>query len=141
MSTSKSVGRSAATFKVGRLTATNKKDRSRLCAFTFADGRQCRTPRRSSHQHLCYYHAMKEAEALIAKQAREDLASLFCGKVLCPPDFAAALGRVLSAVARGYIQPKTAVSLAHHVQTLNQSIDLRQDEDTHAPVERLQPER
>jgi hypothetical protein len=50
------------------------KDRSRLCAFTFADGRQCRTPRRSGHQHLCYYHAKKEAEALIAKQAGEDLA-------------------------------------------------------------------
>ncbi len=65
------------------------KDRSRLCAFTFADGRQCRTPRRSGHQHLCYYHAKKEAEALIAKQAGEDLASLFCGKVLCAPDFAA----------------------------------------------------
>ena len=76
-------GRSTATFKVGRLTATNKKDRSRLCAFTFADGRQCRTPRRSGHQHLCYYHAKKEAEALIAKQAGEDLASLFFGKYLC----------------------------------------------------------
>src|SRR5713101_3935694 len=100
--------RSAATFKVGRLTATNKKDRSRLCAFTFADGRQCRTPRRSGHQHLCCYHAKKEADALIAKQAAEDLASLFCGKVLCAPVFAAALGRVLSAVARGYIKPKTA---------------------------------
>jgi hypothetical protein len=48
------------------------KDRSRLCVFTFADGRQCRTPRRSGHQHLCYYHAKKEAEALIAKQAGED---------------------------------------------------------------------
>jgi hypothetical protein len=56
------------------------KDRSRLCVFTFADGRQCRTPRRSGHPHLCYYHAKKEAEALIAKQAREDLVSLFCGK-------------------------------------------------------------
>src|SRR5260370_42258966 len=126
-------GRSAATFKVGRLTATNKKDRSRLCAFTFADGRQCRTPRRSSHQHLCYYHAKKEAEALIAKQAREDLASLFCGKVLCPPDFAAALGRVLSAVARGYIQPKTAVSLALLGHTLNQSIKIAQDEYANPP--------
>jgi len=85
--------RSAATFKVGRLTATNKTDRSRLCVFTFADGRQCRSPRRSGHHHLCYYHAKKEAEALIAKQAGEDLAFLFCGKVVCalilPPPSAA----------------------------------------------------
>jgi len=109
------------------------KDRSRLCAFTFADGRQCRTPRRSGHQHLCYYHAKKEAEALIAKQAGEDLASLFCGKHLCASDFAAALGRVLSAVARGYIKPKTAVSLALLGLTLNQSIKIAQDEYANAP--------
>ena len=102
MSTSNFVGRLTATNEKVRLTAaqendrsaaTFKKDRSRLCAFTFADGRQCRTPRRSGHQLLCYYHAKNEAEALIAKQAGEDLASLFCGKVLCalisPPPSAA----------------------------------------------------
>jgi hypothetical protein len=109
------------------------KDRSRLCVFTFADGRQCRTPRRSGHQHLCYYHAKKEAEALIAKQTREDLASLFCGKVLSAPEFAAALGRILSAVARGYIKPKTAVSLALLGHTLNQSTKIAQDEYANAP--------
>src|SRR5260370_14115525 len=104
-------GRSTATFKVGRLTATNKKDRSRLCAFTFADGRQCRTPRRSGHQHLCYYHAQKEAEALIAKQAGEDLASLFCGKVLSAPDFTATPVPVLPPVAPANINPKTTPPL------------------------------
>ncbi len=119
MSTSNSVGRSPATFR---------KDRSRLCAFTFADGRQCRTPRRSGRRHLCCYHAKKEAEALIAKQAGEDLASLSCGKYPCASDFTAALGRVLSAVARGYIKPKTAVSLALLGHTLNQSIKIAQDE-------------
>src|SRR5260370_33419372 len=118
---------------VGRSAATFKKDGSRLLAFTFADGRQCRTPRRSAHQNLCYYHAKKEAEALIAKQAREDLASLFCGKILCAPDFAAALGRVLSAVAGGYIKPKTAVTLALLGHTLNQSIKIAQDEYANAP--------
>src|SRR6266568_5637337 len=132
MSTSNSVGRSA---------ATSKKDRSRLCAFAFADGRQCRTPRRSGHQHLCYYHAKKEAEALIAKQAGEDLASLFCGKVLSAPDFAAALGRVLSVVAGGYIKPKTAVSLALLGHTLNQSIALAQHEYANAPGGNARPER
>ncbi len=146
MSTSNSVGRLTATSEKVRLTATQendrsaatfKKDRSRLCAFTFADGRQCRTPRRSGHQHLCYYHAKKEAEALIAKQAGKDLASLFCGKVLCAPDFAAALGRVLSAVARGHI----TVSLALLVLTLNQSIKIAQDEYANAPGGNARPER
>lgn len=99
------------------------KDRSRLCAFTFADGRQCRSLRWSGHHRLCYDHAKKEAEAGISKQAREDLVSLFCGKVLSAPDLAAALVRVLSAVAFGHIKPKTAVTLAHLGHTLNQSIN------------------
>ncbi len=56
MSTKRSVGRftaaqekvrPAATQKDDRSAVTHKKDRSALCAFTFADGRQCRTPRRS----------------------------------------------------------------------------------------------
>jgi hypothetical protein len=132
MSTSNGVGRSAATLK---------KDRSRLCAFTFADGRQCRSLRLSGHQHLCYDHAKKEAEALIAKHAGEDLASLFCGKVLCASDFAAALGRVLSAVARGYIKPKTAVSLALLGLSLNQSIKIAQDEFANAPGGNVRRER
>jgi hypothetical protein len=109
------------------------KDRSRLCAFTFADGRQCRSLRLSGHQHLCYEHAEKEAEAGIAKQAREDLVSLFCGKHLSAPDFTAALGSVLSAVAGGHLKPKTAVTLALLAHTLDQSIELAQDERANAP--------
>lgn len=109
------------------------KDRSGLCAFTFADGRQCRSLRCSGHPHLCYDHAKKEAAALIAKQAGEDLASLFRGHPLSPSDSAAALARVLSAVIGGYIKPKTALSLALLGHTLNQSIELAQDEYAYAP--------
>ena len=29
------------------MSTIRSKDRTRLCSFTFADGRQCRTPRRS----------------------------------------------------------------------------------------------
>jgi len=115
------------------MSSLSSKDRVSLCSFTFSDGRQCRSPRRSGHPHLCYDHAKKEAEALIAEQAGEDLASLFCGNHLCSSDSAAALGRVLSAVARGYIKPKTAVSLAFLGQTLNQSIKIAQDEYANAP--------
>jgi len=112
-----------------------------MCAFTFADGRQCRALRGSGHQHLCYDHAKKEAEAGIAKQAGEDLVSLFCGKHLTAPDLTAALGRVLSAVASGYIKPKTAVSLALLGQTLNQSIKIAQHEYANAPGGNARPER
>jgi hypothetical protein len=47
MSTNRSVGRFTTTQENDRSAITSKKDRSGLCAFTFADGRQCRTPRRS----------------------------------------------------------------------------------------------
>ncbi len=48
MSTNRSVGRFTATQGKVRSAVKPKKDRSaNLCAFTFADGRQCRTPRRS----------------------------------------------------------------------------------------------
>jgi hypothetical protein len=50
MSTNRSVGRSA---------VIHKKDRSRLCAFTFVDVRQCRTPRRS-----LFFHTQGEPYSL-----------------------------------------------------------------------------
>ena len=113
---------------VGRLTATHKKDRSRLCAFTFADGRQCRTPRRAGHPHLCYFHAQKEAQSRAARQAGEDISSFFCEDFMSACDLSSALGRAFSAVARGELKPKAATALAYLGQTLNQSIKLAQDE-------------
>ena len=128
MSTNRSVGRfaatqendgSAATNKVDRRATTPKKDRSRLCAFTFADGRQCRTPRRSGHPHFFYFHAQKEGKARAAKQAGEAISSFFFSDYLSACDLSAALGRVFSAVAEGHIKPKAATALAYLGQTLN----------------------
>ena len=137
MSTNRSVGRFAAaqendsfaaTNRVDRPAVTPKKDRSRLCAFTFADGRQCRTPRRSGHPHLCYFHAQKEAQAKAAKQAGEAISSFFFSDYLSACDLSAALGRVFSAVAEGHLKPKVATALAYLGQTLNQSVQLAQHE-------------
>ena len=113
---------------VGRFTATNKKDRSGLCAFSFADGRQCRTPRRSGHPHLCYFHAQKEAESLAAKQAGEDISSFFSKHYVSGCNLSAALARVFRAVARGEIKPKTAATLAYVGQTLIQAIPIAEHE-------------
>jgi len=99
-----------------------------LCAFTFADGRQCRTPRRSGHSHLCAFHAQKEAQSQAAKQAGEDISSFFFGNYLSACDLSAALGRVFSAVAQGHLKPKAATALAYLGQTLNQSVKLAGDE-------------
>jgi len=93
-------------------------------AVPFADGRQCRTPCRSSHPHLCYYHAQKEAQSQAAKQAGEDISSFFFGNYLSACDLSAALGRVFSAVAQGHLKPKAATALAYLGQTLNQSVKI-----------------
>jgi hypothetical protein len=119
MSTNRSVGRSA---------VTHKKDRSGLCAFTFVDGRQCRTPRRAGHPPLCAFHAQKEAQALAAKQAGEDISSHISGFYVSACDLSTALARLISAVAQGEIKPKTATTLAYLSQTLLQSIPLAQHE-------------
>jgi hypothetical protein len=61
MSTNRSVGRSTSTQEKVRSASKFKKERSpNLCAFAFADGRQCRTPRCSGHLHYCYFHAQKK---------------------------------------------------------------------------------
>ncbi len=117
-----------ATRKAGSSVAANKKDRSGLCAFTFADGRQCRAPRHSRNPHYCYFHAQKEAESLAKKQYGEAISTFFYGNYLTACDFASAMGRVFSAVANGHIKPRTATSLAYLGQTLNQSIKIAQDE-------------
>src|SRR5216684_6188856 len=119
MSTNRSVDRSA---------ITHKNDRSGLCAFTFADGRRCRTPRRSGNPHLCAFHARKEALARAAEQAGEDVSYYLSGTYLSACDLTFALGRIFSAAVYGEIKPKTATALAYLGQTLNQSIQLARHE-------------
>src|SRR6266851_383033 len=120
MSTNRSIGRTA---------RKSKKDRSpNLCAFTFADGRQCRTPRRSGHLHLCYFHAQKEAESLAAKQAGKDISTFFFANLLTACDLSAAMARLFTAVAQGQIKPKVAGTLAYLSQTMLQSIPIAQHE-------------
>jgi len=128
MSTNRSVGRLTATQDKNRIADTHKKDRSGLCSFTFADGRQCRTPRKTGHSRLCFFHAQKEAIALAAKQTGEDVAYFLSGRYLSACDLTAALGRLFSSAVKGEIKPKTATALAYLGQTLNHSIQLAQDE-------------
>src|SRR5882724_12070531 len=109
--------------------ASNRhKDRAPLCAFTFADGRQCRMPRRQGHPYLCLFHAKKEAQLLAGEQASQDIASFLTGDYISACDVAKSLARLFSAVAQGHIKPKTAATLAYLGQTLVQTLKLAQDE-------------
>jgi len=106
----------------------NKKDRASLCLFTFSDGRRCRTPRIRNHPYFCFDHAQKEARARAAESIGKDLAYFFSGDYLSANDLSTALARILPAVVRGDIKPKTARTVAYLAQTLLQSIRLAQHE-------------
>jgi len=106
------VARPAATGETGRPAPTAKKDRSFLCSFTYADGRQCRTPRRNGHPHLCVFHARKQAQALAGNKAGGDIAYHLSGGHVSDYDLSSALGRLFAALAQGHIKPKTAATLA-----------------------------
>jgi hypothetical protein len=108
------------------------KDRSYLCAFTFADGRQCRTPRGASHPHLCFDHARKETQALATQQLGRNIAADLSGGYLSACDLSSALARLFAGVAQGHVKPKTAATLAYLGQTLVQSIQLAQHEYVNA---------
>src|SRR5260370_146838 len=108
--------------------STNRSnDRASLCSFTFADGRQCRTPR-AAHPYLCAFHARKAAQTLAGEAAGKDIAYHLSGSFVSACDLSSALGRLFSAVAQGQVKPKTASTLAYLGQTLVQILPLAQDE-------------
>src|SRR6266581_6955941 len=110
------------------MSSLSAKDRVSLCMFAFADGRRCRTPRISSHPHFCFDHAQKEARARTAEKLGKDLAYFFSGNYLSACDLSTALARLIPAVVRGDVKPKTAHTVAYLVQTLLQSIHLSKHE-------------
>jgi len=130
MSTTNSVGPDLlrATPEAVRSASKPKKDRSRLCAFTFADGRRCRTPRAARNRHFCFYHAQKEARARAADTLGKDVDYFFSGNYLSACDLSTALGRLIPAVVRGDVKPRTAHTVAYLSQTLIQAIHLSKHE-------------
>jgi hypothetical protein len=108
--------------------STNRSNaRASLCSFTFADGRQCRTPR-AAHPCLCTFHARKDAQALAADAAGKDIAYHLSGAFVSACDLSSALGRLFSAVAQGQVKPKTASTLAYLAQSLVQTLPLAKHE-------------
>jgi len=113
---------------VGRSAAARKNDRVSLCSFTFSDGRRCRTPRTGKNPHFCFYHAQKEARARAAEKLGKDLAYFFSGDYLSACDLSTALSRLIPAVVRGDVKPRTARTVAYLAQTLLQAIHISQHE-------------
>ncbi len=110
------------------MSSLSPKDRVSLCSFTFSDGRRCCTPRFANHPHFCPYHAQKEARAHAAESLSKDLSYFFSGNYLSACDLSTALGRLIPAVIRGDVKPKTAHTVAYLMQTLLQSIHISRHE-------------
>ncbi len=90
------------------MSSLRPQDRKSLCRFTFADGRQCRTPRSPHHPRFCSDHARKDSQARAADKLARELSYFFSGQYLSACDLSAALGRLLPAVVRGDIKPRSA---------------------------------
>src|SRR5216683_963292 len=110
------------------MSSLSAKDRVSLCSFTFSDGRRCRTPRSSSHPHFCFDHAQKEARSRAAQNLGKDLAYFFSADYLSACDLSTTLGRLIPAVIRGDVKPRTARTVAYLAQTLMQAIHLSKHE-------------
>jgi len=103
-------------------------ERFSRCTFAFADGRRCRMLRFANHLQFCHHHALKEAQALAAERLGQDMTCHFAGRHFSACDLAAALNRLLDAVASGLIKPGTASTLAYLARTLLQTIHLAEQE-------------
>src|SRR5258708_6530802 len=114
------------------MSSLRPQDRKSLCRFTFADGRQCRTPRSPHHPHFCSDHARNDSQACAADKLARKLSYFFSGQYLSACDLSAALGRLLPAIVRGDIKPRSARTLAYLSQTLAQTIHLSKHEYTNA---------
>jgi len=110
------------------MSSLSPKDRVSLCSFTFSDGRRCRTPRHRNNPRFCFYHAQKEARARTAQKLCKDLAYFFSGDYLSACDLSTALARLIPAVVRGDVKPRTARTVAYLAQTLLQTIHISEQE-------------
>src|SRR5882672_2065475 len=104
------------------------KDRVSLCQFTFSVGGGSFTQKFGNHPYFCFDHAQKEARANAVESLGKDLAYFFSGQYLSACDLATALGRLLPAVVRGDVKPRTARTVAYLAQTLLQTIHLAKHE-------------
>jgi hypothetical protein len=78
--------------------------------------------------HFCFEHARKESQARSARKLASELAYCFSGDYLSANDLSVALGRLLPAVLKGDVRPRTAGTIAYLAQTLVQTIQVAQHE-------------
>jgi hypothetical protein len=104
------------------------KDLVSRCTFTFADGRQCKTPRQPGDADFCYFHSQRELRRLAARNAGDFIASGLSTDYVSACALNGTLGRLFRAVASGQISPKTAHTLGYLAQIMAQTLPMAEDE-------------
>jgi len=66
------------------MSSPRPQDRASLCRFTFADGRQCRTPCAGKHPHFCPFHASKPSVLCVSAQLCDNRFPPFLPLVFLP---------------------------------------------------------
>jgi hypothetical protein len=95
----------------------NAVDPTKLCQFTFADGRQCRMFRHQSHPILCLVHAREEQQILTEDEIGRELESI-SGEFRTTTDINHVIGKLFRLVANGRIPARRAENLTYLAQLL-----------------------
>ena len=95
----------------------NAVDPTKLCQFTFADGRQCRMFRHASHPALCLIHAREEQQILAEEEIGRELESI-SGEFRTTTDINHVIGKLFRLVANGRIPARRAENLTYLAQLL-----------------------
>ncbi len=100
---------------------SSQDDSSKVCSFTFADGRHCQMLRWKGSRQFCLFHARQQQLLLHADFIGKQLPTL-SGEFRTATDINHALGKLYDAVARNRVHPRNAAVLAYIAQLLMQTV-------------------
>ncbi len=104
------------------MTTKRSADSTKLCLFSYSDGRRCRMLRSALHPSLCHYHARIEQQYLEARQLGEELSATLTGHFHTAADINHVLGKVFAALAQRRISRRIAATLIWACQVMLQSL-------------------
>jgi hypothetical protein len=100
----------------------NSKYRASLCAYTWSDGRRCRSLRHSSESKFCLPHDRKSRHLKETDSTAHMIYDPMNNGAVPASGLAFSLVRLFASVAEGRIDPKTATALARIAETLRKTI-------------------
>jgi hypothetical protein len=103
-------------------------DRPDTCIHTFADGRRCKMPQSPDNYGLCYFHAHQHAQKAVSERAGRQVDRFLNTELLTAGELSSTFSALFSATVRGYINPKTARTLAYLGQLMLQTHVAARDE-------------